>query len=191
MFGVLLPNELLLAVLGHRPREADVDSVDPEGAVVGSAGDAMRVLDNAHARDPPALLEGLSRPARHVLLETDRVPNLDRPVLGSRSEEELIRRDLDIGDGSGVLDEVGDEGALGSTGSSLARREGGAKGATTRNAEGNVRAEFGERFAVVVEVDALEELLDAWVVAVCGEGAKLSVLGAQFRRRREATHRRC
>lgn len=180
LLGVLLSNELLLAILGHRPREADVDSMDPESAVVGGASDAMRVLDNAHSRDFAALLEGLPRPARHVLLEADRVPDLDGAVLGSRGEEELIRRDSNVGDGSGVFDEVCDKSTLWSTGGALARREGCAKGAATRDAEGDMRTELGQRLAIVVEVDALEELLDAGVVAVCRRGSRGSVLRARF-----------
>lgn len=66
-----------------------------------------------------------------------------------------------------MLDEVGDEGSFGSTRGALARREAGTEGLAPRDADGNVRAEFGEGFAVVVEVDALEKLLDARIVSLC------------------------
>lgn len=141
--------------------------MNPQRPIIRRARNAMRMLENAHARDPPALLERLPRPTRHVLLQPNRVPDLDRAILGPRREEELVGRDLDVGDGARVLDEVGNEGAFGTLGNSFARREARAESLAAGDADGDVRAEFGEGFAVVVEVDSLEELLDARVVPLC------------------------
>ena len=158
---------LFRSVLGHRPRKADVDSMNPQRPGIRRARNAMRMLEDAHARDLAALLERLPRPTRHVLLQPNRVPDLDRAVLGSCRKEELVGRDLDVGDGARVLDEVGDEGTFGTLGSSFARREARAERLATRDADWDMRAEFGKGFAVVVEVDSLEKLLDAGIVALC------------------------
>lgn len=127
----------------------------------------MRILDDADARDLAALLESLSRATRHVLLEADRVPNLDGAVIRACREEELIRSDLNVGDGASVLDEVGDERSFRSTRRALPRREAGTKSATSRDADRHARAELGKWLPIVVEVHSLEQLLDTGIVAIC------------------------
>lgn len=70
----LLADQLRLAVLWHRTAQADVHAMDPQCPIIGRTGDTMRVLEHANGRDFAALLERLPRLARHVLLESNRVP---------------------------------------------------------------------------------------------------------------------
>jgi hypothetical protein len=102
----VLANQVMLAVTGYRSSKGNIHTVDPERAVIRRTRDAMRILEHAHARHPPSLLVSVACPTRHVLLETDRVPDLDRAVVRAGDEKDMIGRDSDAGDRSCVLSEV-------------------------------------------------------------------------------------
>lgn len=127
----------------------------------------MRVLNHAHARNLAALLKSLPRATRDILLQPDRVPHFDSAVFRAGDKEKLVWRDGNVDDGGRVLDEMRDQSTGRSTWGAFARWEAGAQCSTSGNTDCDMRTELWQRSAICVEVDSLEEMLDAGVVTVC------------------------
>lgn len=139
----VLSNAMRFAVPRHLAGEAHIDAMDPDRPVRRGRGDAMRVFQDADARDLAALVEGLARLARDILFQSHGVPHFGRPVVRSGHKEELVGRYVDRGHGSSVLHEMGDQGTFGSSRRPFSWREAGPQRFLPRYPRRDMRPKVG------------------------------------------------
>lgn len=99
----VLTNRLEFSVFGQAPSNTNMHPNHMKASIFRRTNKAMRLLHHAHTRHARVMLSiRMPRFAGHIPFETRRVPDLDRLVVRTGDEKNVVGRDCDAVDAAAV-----------------------------------------------------------------------------------------